>query len=62
MTEFKYTDGKSKSEYIFGFNQDLRNEAVFNAENGYFAVIYYYFFLLNKSKVMDTYSSDQDEY
>lgn len=53
-------DVLTQSEPILGFTLDLRNEAVFDAENGCYAVIYS--FLLNKSKVMDVYSPEQSEY
>lgn len=53
-------DALTQSEDILGFQLDLRNEEVFNAEKGCYAVIYS--FLLNKSKVMESYTSDQSEY
>ena len=53
-------DALTQSESILGFTLDLRNEAVFDAENGCYAVIYS--FLLNKSKVMDVYTPEQSEY
>lgn len=53
-------DALTKSENILGFQLDLRAEKVFDAENGCYAVIYS--FLLNKSKVMESYTSDQSEY
>lgn len=53
-------DALTQSEDILGFQLDLRNEEVFDAEKGCYAVIYS--FLLNKSKVMESYTSDQSEY
>jgi len=53
-------DALAQSEGILGFQLDLRNEEVFEAEKGCYAVIYS--FLLNKSKVMESYTSDQSEY
>lgn len=53
-------DALTQSENILGFQLDLRNEEVFEAEKGCYAVIYS--FLLNKSKVMESYTSDQSEY
>ncbi|KPA06754.1 muramidase family protein [Pantoea agglomerans] len=53
-------DAFTQSEDILGFQLDLRNEEVFDAEKGCYAVIYS--FLLNKSKVMESYTSDQSEY
>lgn len=53
-------DALTQSEDILGFQLDLRNEEVFEAEKGCYAVIYS--FLLNKSKVMESYISDQSEY
>lgn len=53
-------DALTQSEGILGFHLDLRNEEVFDAEKGCYAVIYS--FLLNKSKVMESYTSDQSEY
>lgn len=53
-------DALTQSEDILGFQLDLRNEEVFEAEKGCYAVIYS--FLLNKSKVMESYTSDQSEY
>ncbi|MDY1039333.1 muramidase family protein [Lelliottia sp. CFBP8978] len=53
-------DTLTQSEDILGFQLDLRNEEVFDAEKGCYAVIYS--FLLNKSKVMESYTSDQSEY
>lgn len=53
-------DALTQSEGILGFQLDLRNEEVFEAEKGCYAVIYS--FLLNKSKVMESYTSDQSEY
>lgn len=53
-------DALTQSEDILGFQLDLRNEEVFDAEKGCFAVVYS--FLLNKSKVMESYTSDQSEY
>ncbi|ESN14148.1 hypothetical protein L370_04435 [Enterobacter sp. MGH 24] len=53
-------DALTQSEDILGFQLDLRNEEVFEAEKGCYAVIYC--FLLNKSKVMESYTSDQSEY
>ncbi|WP_075183679.1 LysM peptidoglycan-binding domain-containing protein [Pantoea sp. 1.19] len=53
-------DALTKSEDILGFQLDLRNEEVFDAEKGCYAIIYS--FLLNKSKVMENYTSDQSEY
>ncbi len=53
-------DALAQSEDILGFQLDLRNEEVFDAEKGCYAVIYS--FLLNKSKVMESYTSDQSEY
>lgn len=53
-------DALTQSEDILGFQLDLRNEDVFDAEKGCYAVIYS--FLLNKSKVMESYTSDQNEY
>ena len=53
-------DALTQSEDILGFRLDLRNEEIFEAEKGCYAVIYS--FLLNKSKVMERYASDQREY
>ncbi|WP_370429265.1 LysM peptidoglycan-binding domain-containing protein [Klebsiella michiganensis] len=53
-------DALTQSEDILGFQLDLRNAEVFDAEKGCYAVIYS--FLLNKSKVMESYTSDQSEY
>jgi len=53
-------DELAQSEDILGFQLDLRNAEVFDAEKGCYAVIYS--FLLNKSKVMESYTSDQSEY
>ncbi|EGT5658848.1 LysM peptidoglycan-binding domain-containing protein [Citrobacter braakii] len=53
-------DALTQSEDILGFQLDLRNEEVFDAEKGSYAVVYS--FLLNKSKVMESYTSDQSEY
>ncbi|KUQ63687.1 hypothetical protein AWI23_11005 [Enterobacter kobei] len=53
-------DALTQSEDILGFQLDLRNEEVFDAEKGCYAVVYS--FLLNKSKVMESYTSDQSEY
>jgi LysM repeat protein len=53
-------DALTQSEDILGFQLDLRNQNVFDAENGCYAVIYS--FLLNKSKVMESYTTDQSEY
>lgn len=53
-------DALTQSEDILGFQLDLRNEEVFDAEKRCYAVIYS--FLLNKSKVMESYTSDQSEY
>lgn len=53
-------DALTQSEDILGFQLDLRNEEVFDAEKGCYAVIYS--FLFNKSKVMESYTSDQSEY
>lgn len=53
-------DALTQSEDILGFQLDLRNEEVFDAEKGCYAVIYS--FLLNKSKVIESYTSDQSEY
>lgn len=53
-------DALTQSEDILGFQLDLRDEAVFDAEKGCYAVIYS--FLLNKSKVMESYTSEQSEY
>ncbi|QKN79816.1 LysM peptidoglycan-binding domain-containing protein [Scandinavium goeteborgense] len=53
-------DALTQSEDILGFQLDLRNQKIFDAENGCYAVIYS--FLLNKSKVMESYTSDQSEY
>ena len=53
-------DALTQSEDILGFQLDLRNEEVFDAEKGCYAVIYS--FLLNKSKVMESYTLDQSEY
>lgn len=53
-------DALTQSEDILGFQLDLRNEEVFDAEKGCYAVVYS--FILNKSKVMESYTSDQSEY
>ena len=53
-------DALTQSEDILGFQLDLRNEEVFDAEKGCYAVVYS--FLLNKSKVMESYTSEQSEY
>lgn len=53
-------DALTQSEDILGFQLDLRNAEVFDAEKGCYAVIYS--FLLNISKVMESYTSDQSEY
>lgn len=53
-------DALTQSEDILGFKLDLRNDQIFDAEKGCYAVVYS--FLLNKEKVMGSYTSDQEEY
>lgn len=53
-------DALTLSEDILGFPLDLRNDQIFDAEKGCYAVVYS--FLLNKEKVMNNYTSDQKEY
>lgn len=53
-------DALIKSEEILGFQLDLREKDVFDAEKGCYALIYS--FILNKSKVMESYTPDQREY
>ncbi|MGV3344958.1 LysM peptidoglycan-binding domain-containing protein [Enterobacteriaceae bacterium LUAb1] len=51
---------KNHSKDILGFTLDLEDEGVFDAEKGCYALVYS--FMLNKSKVLEHYTIEQNEY